>query len=105
MSLPHVGVGCSGHSAAVAKGALAWQHYIPLMRASRAGAVAVAVDFGTEEVGAWIGAGRVDVIVLGEVAHGCCWERSEIWCWNCVRMVTGKRIQKSEGRCRERGKL
>jgi hypothetical protein len=40
------------------------------MRALGTGALAAAVDRGAKEVGPRVDAGGVDVIVLGEVAHG-----------------------------------
>ena len=57
-------------SPAVAERALSRQHDVTLMRALGTRALAAAVDRCAEEVGPWVDAGGVDVIVLGEVAHG-----------------------------------
>ena len=61
-----------GHalSSAVAERALARRHDVALVRAAGTRALAVALDLGAEEVGAWVDARGVDVEVLDEVAHG-----------------------------------
>lgn len=57
-------------SPAVAEGTLAGQHDVALVGALGAGAFAAAVDRGAEEVGPRVDTRGVDVVVLGEVAHG-----------------------------------
>ena len=52
---------------------MAGQHDVPLVRALRAGALPGSVDGGAEEVRAWVDAGRIYVVVFGEVAHCNCW--------------------------------
>jgi hypothetical protein len=54
----------------MAYGALSWEHDVALMRAIGARALAAAVDRGAEEVGPRVDTRGVDVVVLGEVAHG-----------------------------------
>jgi len=46
-----------------------WDHDVSLVRAMWAGLRFLAIDGGAEEVGAWVLAGRVDVVVLGILAH------------------------------------
>ncbi len=55
---------------AIAERTLSGMHDEALMRAFGAGVPPAAIDRGAEEVRARIGASRVDVVVLGEVAHG-----------------------------------
>ena len=55
---------------AIAERALSGMHDEALMRALGASVPPAAIDRGAEEVRARIGASRVDVVVLGEVAHG-----------------------------------
>lgn len=58
------------------QGALARQNDIPLVRAIGTGLLPVSVERGAKVVGAWVDAGRVDVVVLCKVAHG-----GEEWWW------------------------
>lgn len=63
-------------SAAVAHRALSRQHDVALMRTLGARVRTIAVQGGTEEVCPWVGAGGVDIVILGEVTHG---NRLEVW--------------------------
>lgn len=53
--------------------ALARQDNVALMRAPRAGLFAAAVRRSADKVGARVDAGRVYVVVLGEITHSWPW--------------------------------
>ena len=57
----------------MAERAMAWYHNVPFVRASWTPMLPLAVNRCSEEVSSWIHARRVDVVVLGVLAHfeGC----------------------------------
>lgn len=69
-SCPHPMVGEPGRSSAGAERTILRDHNVALMRASAARALPAAVCGGPAKMRARIQAGRVDVVVLCEVAHG-----------------------------------
>ena len=58
-------------ASAVAEGTCAGLDDVTLMRTAGTFVLAAAVDRGTEVVGARVEARRVDVVISGEIAHGC----------------------------------
>lgn len=70
---PHLDLGFQaavmGIFSAVAERALAGKNNVSLVRTSWAGPIAASVDRGAEKVHARVHAGRVNVVVFGEVTH------------------------------------
>jgi hypothetical protein len=75
---------------------MALHNYVSFMGTLGAALLAVAIDRRPEEVGAWVQATRVDVVVLGEVTHGGRQWRSVEKAYNGVSVFT--RTPQDEGR-------
>ena len=61
-------------SSATAQRAILGNHDVALMRAFGAGLFSASISGGLAEVSPGIHAGRVNVVIFREVAHGC-WKR------------------------------